>query len=160
MRLPSLVVLAPLALSATAVSAQPATTRPEGVRAALEDFSAGDPIRVSFARQSRLQGRLMALGADSLEISVEGVPAGVPLDAIEGVWARGNAVGRGALIGGVAGVVLGATYGLLIGEIACAETSCTRLEVGAVGGLIVGAAGAGAGALAGLAIPVWHRRYP
>lgn len=148
-----------LILAPAALSAQPAT-RAERLRTALSEFSAGDPIRVTFERQTRLQGRLLSVGSDSLELSVEGVPAGVGLASIDGVWSRGRAVGRGALIGGLAGFALGATYGLLIGEIACAETSCTRLEVGAVGGLIVGAAGAGAGALVGLAIPVWNQRFP
>lgn len=51
-------------------------------------------------------------------------------------------------------------YGLAIGEVVCSETSCTRLEVGAVSGLVFGAGGAAAGALIGLAIPVWRERFP
>lgn len=156
------VVLIPVALAVGPVAAvaQPESTRAERLAAALEEFHTGDPIRVAFERQSRLQGRLLDVGRDSLEILVDGVPAGVVLAGIEGVWSRGNAVWKGALIGGLAGFALGAAYGLLIGEIACAETSCTRLEVGAVGGLVIGAAGAGAGALIGLAIPVWRPRFP
>ncbi len=153
-----------LALTATlwpaAGVAQPATPPADALDTALELFSPGSPIRVAFDRGNRLEGRLLAVGPDSLEISVDGVPAGVALDAIDRVWSRGRAVGRGTLIGGLAGFALGAAYGLLIGEIACSETDCTRLEVGAVGGLVVGAAGAGAGALIGLAIPVWKRRFP
>lgn len=149
-----------LATGPAVLSAQTGETRAERLRSALEELEAGDQIRVAFERQNRLRGRLLAVGRDSLELSVEGVPAGVALDAIDRVWSRGRAVGRGALIGGVAGFAVGAAYGLLIGEIACAETSCTRLEVGAVSGLIVGAAGAGAGALVGLAIPVWRQRFP
>jgi len=143
-----------------ALPAQETGPRPDRLRTVLGEFEAGDPIRVTFERQSRLQGRLLAVGRDSLALSVDGVPAGVALGAVDGVWSRGRAVGRGALIGGLVGFALGATYGLLIGEIACAETSCTRLEVGAVGGLVVGAAGTGVGALVGLAIPVWRQRYP
>lgn len=158
----ALPMVVPLAFAPGPVpaSAQPAATRADRLAAALEEFEIGDPIRVAFERQNRLHGRLLAVGRDSLELSVDGVPAGVALGEIDGVWSRGNAVGKGALIGGLAGFALGATYGLLIGEIACAETSCTRLEVGAVGGLVVGAAGAGTGALIGLAIPVWKPRFP
>lgn len=156
--LPILIALE--AIGPAAIAAQPAGSDTLRLRAALGAFEAGDPIRVSFERQTRLQGRLLAVGSDSLEISVDGVPAGVSLDAIDAVWSRGRAVGRGALIGGLVGFALGAAYGLLIGEVACAETSCTRLETGAVGGLIFGAAGTGAGALVGLAIPVWRQRFP
>lgn len=156
------IILIPVAIAAAPVSAtaQPDSTRADRLAAALDEFDTGDPIRVAFERQNRLQGRLLGAGRDSLEILVDGVPAGLAFEGIEGVWSRGNAVWKGALIGGLAGFALGATYGLLIGEIACAETSCTRLEVGAVGGLIVGAAGAGTGALIGLAIPVWRPRFP
>ncbi|MEJ2343120.1 MAG: hypothetical protein P8Y10_13080 [Gemmatimonadales bacterium] len=65
-----------------------------------------------------------------------------------------------AVIGGVGGLVIGATYGALISDVTCAESSCTTLGLAAAVGGIGAAGGAAVGALVGLAVPSWKLRFP
>jgi hypothetical protein len=56
--------------------------------------------------------------------------------------------------------VIGATYGALISDVTCAESSCTTLGLAAAVGGIGAAGGAAVGALVGLAVPSWKLRFP
>jgi hypothetical protein len=48
----------------------------------------------------------------------------VLLPEIEALWVRGPAAKRGALIGGLAGVVVGSAMGLFVGEVICDNPDC------------------------------------
>jgi hypothetical protein len=130
--------------------------------AALRGVRPGDRVRLLLHGDRRLEGTVRSLEGARLLLEVGGSGDAVPLTAIESVWKRGHAAGTGALVGGAIGLVAGAVYGALLGDFACSETpdnNCA-LGAGALLGLVGGAGGAGVGALVGLAIPVWHRRWP
>lgn len=136
----------------TAVAGQ---TQPHrGVR-----LRAGQTVRVRLADGQRFEARLVSVDSSPLTLRfVEPHPV-VPITAIDSLWLRRRATGRGAVIGGiVAGV--GSFAFLSVMCRAVSEGECQ--EWGAVTGLSLLGAGGGAllGAGIGSLIPRWQRLDP
>ena len=128
---------------------------------------AGERVRVTTLNGgSREKGVVVQTDAEFLTISLGSgqSPVRIPLASIERLEvARGRrtAAKEGALWGGVVGGVLGGLAVFGIGQALCENaTSCgASMEGFLVGMGVVGAAGAGVGALAGLAVKKdrWER---
>ena len=134
-----------------------------GRLAAVRGIDTGDYVRLQLESGPRVEGQLAVDNATSVTVSKDGVPVvEVPIPDIDGLWVRGRATGRGALIGGGVGLAAGVVFGLLIAEDfwALAEndgsTAGLALSTGAIGGV----GGALLGGLIGFAIPRWSQRFP
>lgn len=156
-------MLCVLTIGAAPLAAQPAGIEESELRrrSALESLTPRQRIRIEVPVEGRLEGPYLGLRDDRFRLRAEGTELTLPVDQVRRLWVRGNRAGTGALVGGVIGIVTGAALGGALGEFACAETSeSCGLELGLIGGLVLGAGGAGLGALVGLAIPSWPQRYP
>ena len=107
-----------------------------------------------------MEGRYLGMEDGSLLLGTGARGVSMPSAEIGRLWTRGRSTAQGALIGGGAGLVLGAVYGALISEVTCAESSCTTLGLVAAAGGLGAANGAALGALVGLVIPRWRLRFP
>lgn len=143
------------------------------VRASREKLRAIPASPLKFARIKPGKSMRVESGPDVVEGPFErfvadtlwlGAGAGaerVPFaaDSIRNVWTRGSSAGKGALIGGLVGGVL-----LVAASTFYVSGSEEEYEVddsGFLGAGVLGfAGGAVIGALAGSAIPRWHRKYP
>lgn len=134
---------------------------PEHLAAVLEQVSFDQRLRLETGVPAlRLEGRYGGTDDGKLALRTDEGVVHTRLGEIDRLWTRGRSTAKGALIGGAAGLVIGATYGALISGVACAETSCTALGLAAAGGGIGVAGGAAIGALVGLALPAWKLRFP
>lgn len=134
---------------------------PERLAAALEGVSVDQRLRLEAGVPVlRLEGRYGGTHDGRLALLTDDGLVQTRLGEIDRLWIRGRSTAKGALFGGAAGLVIGATYGALISGVACAETSCTALGVAAAGGGIGAAGGAAIGALVGLALPAWKLHFP
>ncbi len=134
---------------------------PQRLEAVLEQVSADQRLRIEAGGpEMRLEGRYAGTADAGLALSTDSGIVHARLDEIDRLWTQGRSTAKGALIGGVAGLVIGATYGALISEVTCAESSCTTLGLAAAVGGVGAAGGAAVGALVGLAIPSWKLRFP
>jgi hypothetical protein len=134
-----------------------------GLAAAMRSLSAGDSVRLEAAGLGRVEGRFIASNGTAVTLASHAGSLKIPLGDLERLWVRGRATQRGALIGSIAGVVVGIAGGLAISGVACNPVDggdCTALEVAAVTGLLGGAGGAVVGAGVGFAVPVWRLRFP
>ncbi len=107
-----------------------------------------------------VEGRYLGMEDGSLLLETGARGVRMPSAEIRRLWTRGRSTAQGALVGGGAGLVLGAVYGALISEVTCAESSCTTLGLVAAAGGLGAATGAALGALVGLAVPRWRLRFP
>lgn len=152
-----MLVIMALLLAPALVSAQ------DGSRLDAVAISPGQMLRVESARFGRLQGRVIAMSENGLALAAGPSPIKVPLADIDSLWVQRRATGKGALIGGAAGILVGGIYGFFLGEVACEPIDggdCTRLEVAGVSSLLGGITGALLGAGIGFAIPSWRLRFP
>ena len=119
----------------------------------------GRDLRVSW-HGNRVEGPFERFAADTLWLRAKDQPGSVPIaaDSIRGVWVRGNAAGKGALIGGIAGFGLGLVAGAGIAE--GFEGEDDDAEFTLISGLAGCAGGALLGALIGYPITRWHQRWP
>jgi len=127
----------------------------------------GEKVRVRRLRgQDSEKGVVVQTDAEFLTVSLGSgqPPVRIPLASIERLEvARGRrrAAPEGAVLGGVVGAVLGGLAVAGIGEALCENaTNCGASAEGYLVGMgILGAAGAGVGALTGLAVKVdrWER---
>jgi hypothetical protein len=122
----------------------------------MSSMQSGQVVRIRTSAGQLLQGRYTATDA-LLRSTDQEVPLGGT--AIDSVWVRGTRAKSGALIGGL---VLGAASAVFWSEmcnIASEGHGCD--ETGSVVGLTLAgaAAGAGLGALVGLAVPTWRLSY-
>jgi hypothetical protein len=134
---------------------------PDRLEAVLQRLHSDQLIRLEVGAPGlRLEGRYAGTADARLSLLTHDGIARTRLGEIDQLWTQGRSTAKGALIGGVAGLVIGAVYGALISEVTCAESSCTALGLAAAFGGIGAAGGAGVGALVGLAIPSWKLRFP
>ena len=139
----------------SSATAQQSTER----QTAFESLADSQWVRLSSPDVDRHEGRLLERTTTDLVISGDPHSLRLPATAVDTLWTRGSSVGRGALIGAVAG----ALFGTVVGVAAAGSSSDQNITagdgvlVGGGGGLVVGAL---LGGLTGLAIPKWHRRYP
>jgi hypothetical protein len=146
-------------LAAAAVAS--ATAAPSGWPAT------GEKVRVTtLAGASREQGLVVQTDAEALTVSLGSgkPPLRIPLasiDRLEVARGRRRAVGEGALVGGLAGAALGGLAVAALAEALCEyDSDCSGSAEGYLVGIgVFGAAGAGVGALTGLAIKKdrWER---
>ncbi len=131
------------------------------LQAVLEQLIPDQRLRIETGDgEATVEGRYSAMEDGSLLLRTGASSVGVPTAEIERLWTRGRSTAQGALIGGGAGLVLGAVYGALISEVTCAESSCTTLGLPAAAGGLGAAGGAALGALVGLVVPRWKLRFP
>ncbi len=149
-----------LVLPAVEGSAQPPDTARAERLAAVRSLQPGRLIRLIRMPGARVEGIVTATSDTMVTLQWGDSVSHVPVVTIAAIDRRGRSTARGALWGGGIGLVAGVAYGLLIGEIACAETDCTRAEVAAVVGGLGAVSGAVVGAGIGFAIPRWRRVFP
>ena len=128
-------------------------------QAAFQTLQDSQWVRLAEPGLGRQQGRLLERSSTELVLSPRDRPIRVPAVSIDTLWTRKSSVKQGAIVGGVLGVLTGAGMGLLLSGMSDDQDFSTGQLVLGMGG--IGAAGGGLlGALVGLAIPRWHRRYP
>ena len=114
-------------------------------------------VRLTSPGLGRRQGRLIERSPTDLVVSSPVQPLRVPATTIDTLWTRGTSVKTGAIVGALLGGALGAGLGVLCGE---TQDDCnTTGAVALFGGVGLGGGGV-LGALVGLGIPRWQRRYP
>lgn len=129
----------------------------QGPRNTLQQVGADKLIRVS-VDGSRLQGRIRAIEGDDLLLAVGDRPTRVPITAIDTLWRRRGAYGKGALIGGALGAAAFTGFLHFVVTIACESSEgCADDRRRAWGyGLVLGGAG---GALLGAGIGGLFNRW-
>jgi hypothetical protein len=147
-----------LPLSGPTVLAQAPETTDTTLQQALAPLTPGTTVRIS-RDLSLVEGSLQRLNRHDLVLNVSEAEQTLSLEEVDTLWvSRRGRAGKGALIGGLAGLGIG----LLTGAIAAPE-GATDTPKGAVA-----LAGAGAGALAGAFLGLlvgaevryWERAYP
>lgn len=131
----------------------------ESAERRLQRLRPGQTIRLRLTDGRRLESRIAAVGGDPFSISLTQVGTALTLEAIDSLWVRARATGRGALVGaGVLGTSQLVFWGLLCGDHPGQERVCshgvtaTMTTFGLVGGVLLGA---GVGSL----VPKWPLRY-
>ena len=126
-------------------------------REAFASLPEGRTIKVLRASGTTV-GQIVGVTGDSLSLSVKDAePTTLAIAEVTEAWTRKHNTGKGALIGGIAGVVIGAVLGGVASGF-CETDPCDSAGSTAVaGGLVVGIGGAAIGALIGAAIPGWKR---
>lgn len=147
-------VLACCALSVPLTSGTAQTEPLNGVK-----LRAGQTVRVRLADGQRFEARLVSVDSSPLLLRFAEQPASVPISAIDSLWLRRRATGRGALIGGIV-VGAGSFAFLTVVCRALSEGECNAW--GAVIGLTLAGAGGGAllGAGIGSLLPRWQGLDP
>jgi hypothetical protein len=113
-------------------------------------------VRLAATGLGRREGQILERSDAGLLLSPASLPLRVPATSIDTLWTRGSSAKTGAIVGGIVGACLGvlAAYGTAeTGETVGADFVIALGAGGAVGGGLLGA-------LIGLAVPKWHRRYP
>jgi hypothetical protein len=127
-------------------------------------LSAGQRIRVRAAGALSVEGVFGGLEGQDMLLSTPqaGQDQRVPIDRLQALWVRKRATKEGAVIGAITGAVFGIGVAFYVDKYVgtdCRSCEPDPLEVG----LVLGASGAGAGAVVGAAIgflvqrwsPVW-----
>lgn len=153
---PYVIALLVLGAPGTAVAQQDSAAGPR-LREAFASLPEGRTIKIHRASGTTV-GQFVGVAGDSLALSVkDGEPTTIAIAEVTEAWSRKHNTGKGALIGGIAGVVIGALLGGAASGL-CETGSCPSAgEAAVVGGLVVGVGGAALGALMGAAIPGWKR---
>lgn len=163
--LAAVLLLAGLPTPAAGQGAGPDTAGPPPDEV-IADLAAGDRLRVTAPTAREAEGRLAAPVEEALLL--EGVPGTaadtlrIPVEAVERLWRRVPATGRGLTYGAIAGGTLGGLAGAYVGAALCDAADCTAetWEGAARGALLVGASGAAVGALLGSLSERWERLHP
>ena len=151
-----MLILLPLASASSQEPIPPVQSRAVAVRT----LGIGQRVRLDVVQLGRVQGVVFGINESELTLTDDAELKRIALPEIQRLWVRGRATKTGVLVGSVAGLIAGLAYGFLIGEVACAETDCTRTEVAAIVGLVSGAGGAVVGGSIGLVVHKWHLRFP
>jgi hypothetical protein len=110
-------------------------------------------------------GRFAGLAADTLALTTDdGARVALPLTDVTAAWRRDARTGKGALIGGIAGLVAGGIIGgVLASEHCSGSITCGAREwvgIPALSALGGAAVMAGIGALVGTAVHTWTPLAP
>ena len=139
----------------------PAALHADSVASALARLKAGATLRLA-ARTggaASVRGTLLGVQGDAVALQQGQQVTRLRLEQVTGVWVRGRHTKLGAILGGLAGLGAGLFLAAIVNS-AC-EVDCTRVDKVY---LVMGALGAGSGALPGAligaAIPRWKRRFP
>lgn len=153
-----------LASFVAAAQAGPPADRPTPNRdsvwgAALARLRPGKTIRIHLIGNGRIEGEFAHGSATTLTLAGTPAPVEHSTAALDSLWVRGTGAKTGALIGGVAGLLVGTAFGVLI------NGSC-EADGASCGGWVPGAGLAGAavvgllGAAIGSGFTHWRRRVP
>jgi hypothetical protein len=129
----------------------------------LRGLTPGSLAKVRLGSGEIIQGKLLRLRIDTTLIAVDSGARKIPVSSMDSLWVRGNYLGKGTIIGAIAGGALGAAFGIVAARGSCDLPTCSAdgyfLLAGA-GALIVGLPGALAGSLVGSLTPRWVLRFP
>ena len=116
-------------------------------------------VRFTGAGVLRRQGILLGQVGPDLLVSAEPKTLRIPATSIDTLWTRGNSAKQGAIIGSIAGALVGVAAALHYGSTTTEHDFSTGQAAVLLGG--VGAAGGGlVGTIFGLSLPRWKRRFP
>jgi hypothetical protein len=120
----------------------------------VESLEEGQWVRIA-GDFGRGEGQVLAHSTRQLTLSSHPMPLRVPATSIDTVWTRGRGTGKGALIGGLIGLGLGAVFATQwdLEDTPPEAVWGLALGAGAVGGTLVGVA-------IGSGVHVYKRRYP
>ena len=153
-------LIALLILAAPGAAAQQDSAAGPRFREAFASLPEGRTIKVLRASGTTV-GQIVGVAGDSLSLSVKDAePTTIAIAEVTEAWTRKHNTGKGALIGGIAGVVIGAVLGGAASGFCETDPCDSAASTALVGGLVVGAGGAALGALIGAAIPGWKRVLP
>jgi hypothetical protein len=125
-------------------------------QAAVQTLSDSEWVRLSSPTFGRLEGRILEHTAAELVLGTGPQPMRIPATSIDTLWTRARPSRTGAIVGALAGTVIGVL--IATGTVERGESPGTDyLLVFGVGGAVGGGL---LGALVGKAFPSWHRRYP
>jgi hypothetical protein len=161
MKLATLIAVILLVGNVCVLSAQPVDTLRSAKEAVAAQLRVNDLVRVrSIGRQ--FQGVFLGYEWPELRLNTGTQSLVVLLPEVDGIWVRGQATKRGALLGTLVGVVVGGAVGLYVGEVICDDSDCQANTLGTIAtfGALGAVGGAGSGALVGLTVPQWHTRFP
>ncbi|MBN1886020.1 MAG: hypothetical protein JW876_10930 [Candidatus Krumholzibacteriota bacterium] len=135
--------------------------------AAFGGFRLADSLRIETVGGPLLEGRLVGSRFDSLYLFSAGEERIVPLEGIDAIWVRGNALRKGARTGAIAGCIAGIAFGIVfewfMDEICdtgdCGNTTGETIGIMAFWTASGSALGALTGAGIGWRVPAWHLRY-
>ncbi len=139
-----------------------AQTADSALIATVNRLDPGRRLRIEAAGRPDTEGVFLALDGGDLLLGAPADPTRVPLAEIERLWTRQRATKTVAIVGGIAGLALGAAAGLVIGEVICNNEDCNANTAAAMAltGSIGGVGGLAVGAAADSFIPVWKLRFP
>ena len=128
----------------------------------LSELRPGSGVRVRAADALRVEGSFLALEGPQMLVDQDAEVYRVPVDRIEALWVRRPATGRGALLGAMAGTVIGGGLGVIAGEVLCGDEGCSWSTLEAVGllGAAGGVLGLAGGALIGSSASIWRLAWP
>ena len=137
------------------------TPRDSAVLRALSTFSEGQPIRIALL-SARWSGTYLGQRGDTVFLGRRDLPPDVPpmavrFNAVDTAWRASRHTRRGAVIGGVAGGVLGMVFMGAVAYNLGGENQAPAVAVGAAGGALGGAT---AGALVGSLFRRWRIVFP
>ena len=141
-------------------SAQAAPTRESSVDA----LEAGQRVRVRAADALSIEGVFLGLEGQDMLLRTIGAEQArrVPVDRLEALWVRKGATKKGSVIGAIAGGVLGAGFGVVVGEYICNDEDCEAdtFLAAAIFGAVGAGGGAVVGALIGYVVQRWSLVWP
>ena len=153
----TLCVMALIAVFPYDGSAQATPTRESSVDA----LEAGQRVRVRAADALSIEG--VFLGLEGPDMLLSTTPAEqaqrVPVDRLEALWVRKRRTGKGAMIGAIAGGVLGIAAGIYAMEVIEKPYGPDSADV-VLGSALGAIAGAGTGALIGFLVRGWSPVWP
>jgi hypothetical protein len=154
---------AAIAVGILAAGALQAQTAPDSaLAAAMRRLEIGTPIRLRTIGQSIYMGRLVERTDTSIVILEENTLQRASVARVGAVWLRQNSAGRGAIAGGVTGVIVGGFFFGLFSQGLCDSTDCSNAYFD---GMVVGApfgalAGVILGGIIGAFVPHWRPYWP
>ncbi len=140
------------------VWAQAAPTRESSVDA----LEAGERVRVRAADALSIEG--VFLGLEGQDMLLSATPAEqaqrIPVDRLEALWVRTRATKKGAVIGAIAGGVLGIAAVISLGPVVDLSSSSEALGFGLFVPALFAGTGAVGGALIGSQVRGWAPAGP
>jgi hypothetical protein len=138
----------------------PAQAGPSTSGGVLSRIRPGAMVRARLGPERTITGTYLPIGDGRLGVSAErGTTDTLRLDELGELAVRGRHTRTGAIVGGAAGVALGAFIGLII-TATCDAAACDRVGPYFVTVPLFGAGGALLGGAVGAAIPKWRRVLP
>jgi len=128
---------------------------------ALAQLQPSEAVRLHLPSEGRVTGRFLSASGDSIVLLVGRTRRVVPAQSPDSVWVGRSRGRQGALIGGLAGVAIGAGLGAFLSGI-CSDGGDSNpcYSYIPLGGLAGGAAGGLLGLFVGSAVTSYQRQVP